>query len=47
MCRPYTVTLAVDRLIYLAWLFGDNSLSLSTVIINFFNYKVGISYELH
>jgi hypothetical protein len=44
---PYTVTLAVEGLIYLAWFFGDNSLSLSTMNIKPFNYKMGINYELH
>jgi hypothetical protein len=39
-CWPYTVTLAVDRLTYLAWLFVDNSLSLSTMIIKFLITKL-------
>jgi len=34
-CSPYTVTLAVDRLTYLARFSVNNSLSLSTVIIKF------------
>lgn len=46
-CWPYNITLAVDRLIYLACLFGENSLGLSAMIIKFLNYKMGINYDLH
>jgi len=42
----YTVTLAVNRLIYLSSSWGQFAKSL-TLIINFIYFTVGINYEQH